>query len=859
MKLKTPISGTPILFLLATLISAQLGLVRDVHAQVNLVNNGSFTANAASFGTDPGYTGSPNPASITSWNNVFGGGVGVNGAAVSFASPNPFGPGNPGGNTYAFIQGGVGELSQNLSLAANRTYKLEFDAATRVDNTATFRVQIGDNTQVYVTSGDVSGNTAAFNHYIYTFTTPGTFNGTPSIQLYNLTAGDNTVVFANVSVSRNVINFDDVAAGTKINTYYSGVTFTNPIGGNVFAKSGLGFAPSPTNVITITNGGNVFPFFDALLGAVDASFATPMRSVSIDVRPVSQLADHLDPTTRRPFFQAFDSSGNLLATVYYAGALPQGCCNEVGALETLSFTSPSGNIARVRFSSQSPTNTIHTYGLFDNLRYDDGYYNVTVSIVGSGTVLTSPLPPYFYGSVVTLGAGPSQDWSFSGWSGDFSSPDAVVYPIMNSDKTVIATFVPAPQPGPNFVVTTTADHDDGIAGFVDCTLREAINAANANVDANTITFAPSVVGQIALQLGQLTINHNVTITGPGAKTLAITVSNISSAFHISGGAVAAVSGLSIGNVVVGFNSYTGISIDAGSSLSLTACNVSGFRSTGIFNSGTLSLNNCTVAGNSGDNGGGISNYGFLGVTNSTLSGNGASSAGGIYNHPTGTLTLISSTVHSNYIINSFLGGGGVRNNSGVATVRNCIIAGNTNVGAVTGIDCIGTFTSLGYNLIGKTNDSSGFSTASQDQLGSIASPLNPLLGLLADNGGSTFTHKPLAGSPALDKGNSFGLTTDQRGRLRPYDFPALANAAGGDGSDIGAYELNPPVLNIAKSSGNVLLSWSTNETGYTLESAAQLTPTVWTTVPGTPPIVGGQYTVTTNTVAGRQFYRLRNP
>lgn len=847
---------------LATFVAlAVLGaVVGDARAQVNLVSNGDFKANAASFGTWPGYTGGANPANIMSWNNVYGGGVGVNGAAVSFASPNPFGPANAGGNTYAFIQGGTGELSQNLSLAANRTYKLEFDAATRSGNTATFRVQIGDNTQVYVTSGDVNGNTAAFNHYIYTFTTPGTFNGTPSIQLYNLTAGDNTVDFANVSVSRNVINFDDVAAGTKINAYYSGVTFTNPIGGNVFAKSGLGFAPSPTNVVTITNGGNVFPFFDALLGAVDASFATPMRSVSIDVRPVSQLADHTDPTTRRPFFQAFDSSGNLLTTVYYAGALPQGCCNEVGALETLSFTSPSGNIARVRFSSQSPTNSIHTYGLFDNLRYDDGYYYLTVSIVGSGNVLTSPLPPYFYGSVVTLGAGPSQDWSFSGWSGDFTSPDATIYPLMFSDKTVTATFVPAPQPGPNYVVTTANDHDDGVAGAVDCTLREAINAANANADANTITFAPGVVGQITLQLGQLTIGHDVTIIGPGAKTLAITVSNISSSFHISGGAVAAISGLSIGNVVVGFNSYTGMSIDGGSSLSLTACNVSGFRSTGIFNGGTLSLNNCTVAGNSGDNGGGISNYGFLGVTNSTISGNGASSAGGIYNHPTGTLTLISSTVHSNYIINSFLGGGGVRNNSGVATVRNCIIAGNTNVGAVIGIDCIGAFASLGYNLIGKTNDSSGFSSASQDQLGSIASPLNPLLGLLADNGGSTFTHKPLTGSPAIDKGSSSGLATDQRGRLRPYDFPSLANATGGDGSDIGAYELNPPVLNIAKSSGNVLLTWSTNEAGYTLESAAQLTPPPgWTTVPGVPTIIGGQYTVTTNTAAGKQFYRLRNP
>ncbi len=49
----------------------------------------------------------------------------------------------------------------------------------------------------------------------------------------------------------------------------------------------------------------------------------------------------------------------------------------------------------------------------------------------------------------------------------------------------------------------------------------------------------------------------------------------------------------------------------------------------------------------------------------------------------------------------------------------------------------------------------------------------------------------LHGSPAIDQGNSFGLTTDQRGLARSYDDPAVLNAPGGDGSDIGAFELQP--------------------------------------------------------------------
>jgi len=66
-----------------------------------------------------------------------------------------------------------------------------------------------------------------------------------------------------------------------------------------------------------------------------------------------------------------------------------------------------------------------------------------------------------------------------------------------------------------------------------------------------------------------------------------------------------------------------------------------------------------------------------------------------------------------------------------------------------------------------------------------------LLGPLGDNGGPTPTMVPEATSPLVDQGAAFGLGTDQRGVQRPIDFPAIANAAGGDGADIGAVELQP--------------------------------------------------------------------
>jgi hypothetical protein len=63
------------------------------------------------------------------------------------------------------------------------------------------------------------------------------------------------------------------------------------------------------------------------------------------------------------------------------------------------------------------------------------------------------------------------------------------------------------------------------------------------------------------------------------------------------------------------------------------------------------------------------------------------------------------------------------------------------------------------------------------------------LGALADNGGPTKTMLPAGASPVIDQGKSAAsLKTDQRGLDRIVDS-GIANAAGGDGTDIGAVEL----------------------------------------------------------------------
>src|SRR5205814_3328748 len=117
---------------------------------------------------------------------------------------------------------------------------------------------------------------------------------------------------------------------------------------------------------------------------------------------------------------------------------------------------------------------------------------------------------------------------------------------------------------------------------------------------------------------------------------------------------------------------------------------------------------------------------------------------------------------------------------GAFSVKNTIIAGNLVDFTGTGPDVSGDFDSKGHNLIGVVDGSSGFliiGPGSTDLIGFAGSPLDPMLGPLQNNGGPTWTHALLAGSPAIDHGDNgvinliaeVPLNTDQRGRRRRTD------------------------------------------------------------------------------------------
>lgn len=246
----------------------------------------------------------------------------------------------------------------------------------------------------------------------------------------------------------------------------------------------------------------------------------------------------------------------------------------------------------------------------------------------------------------------------------------------------------------------------------------------------------------------------------------------------------------------------------------TISNNSGGNGGGIFNASgaNLTITNSTISGNTAGNGGGIADVqtgatvfsnGSFDIRNSTISGNTANSGGGIYSsRPFGSIfgpkpTLLGVTITGNSSTAPDSNGGGASFINALdgtvndVNLRNTIIAGNNNVNAP---DIYGILdANSDYNLIGNgtglTNNSVG---ATGNQIGTSANPINPQLAPLADNGGPTKTHALLTGSPAMDKGNSFGLTTDQRGLLRPLDIASISNASGGDGADIGAFEASSP-------------------------------------------------------------------
>jgi CSLREA domain-containing protein len=202
----------------------------------------------------------------------------------------------------------------------------------------------------------------------------------------------------------------------------------------------------------------------------------------------------------------------------------------------------------------------------------------------------------------------------------------------------------------------------------------------------------------------------------------------------------------------------------------------------LFVQDSLITGNTSLAGGQGGGGIFLQNSAAATLTNVTVSGNhSATDGGGIFLKNSASLTALSSTITGNAADSdgdTTGDGGGILGEApftGSVTLQNSILALNTD--PTSDPDCSGTIGSGGHNLIGVVSAGCAFTPATGDQTGTPAATLDPLVGLLALNGGPTQTHALLAGSSALDAGGLGVPATDQRG------VPRSATP------DIGAYEL----------------------------------------------------------------------
>lgn len=205
--------------------------------------------------------------------------------------------------------------------------------------------------------------------------------------------------------------------------------------------------------------------------------------------------------------------------------------------------------------------------------------------------------------------------------------------------------------------------------------------------------------------------------------------------------------------------------------------------------GSLTLTASTVASNNGYQGGGLYNGGSLKINNSTIAQNQAAIAGGgIFAAQAASASALihSSTIAFNRAYTQDPGdGGGIYILSGSSvTLRNSLLAGNYYYGQPDAFeDCY----TDGTAVLNTFSGNFLWTPASCNTNGGPAQ-LNSLqyLGQLQDNGGPTQTVALLSGSNAIDGGNicfdtnGVTLVTDQRGSARLV----------GNRCDAGAYELS---------------------------------------------------------------------
>jgi len=358
---------------------------------------------------------------------------------------------------------------------------------------------------------------------------------------------------------------------------------------------------------------------------------------------------------------------------------------------------------------------------------------------------------------------------------------------------------------------TVTTLNDTVANDNQLSLREAIMVANnagvavdgivSNDVADTIVFANNLSGTVSLQGTQLQITNALTIKG--SNSITIDAQGSSRIFDIvsTSGSVS-LEGLTLlnGSATVSGGGAVRTASAAGLTISETTISTSvasgaGIRGGAILaTAGDLTLENSTLSYNStvGANGHGgaiaFGGAGTLSLVNTTISGNFTTAVdadgGGVYLSG-GNLVSTNSTIALNDAGGT---GGGVNATAASAvTINNTIIATNTDGGIAADVAALNA--SVSNSLIGiDAGASFTLSTDINNIIGTVSTPIDPLLAPLANNGGSVQTHALLTGSAAINAGD-IGLAVDLLSLALSSDARGIGFVRASGAVDIGAFEL----------------------------------------------------------------------
>lgn len=353
-------------------------------------------------------------------------------------------------------------------------------------------------------------------------------------------------------------------------------------------------------------------------------------------------------------------------------------------------------------------------------------------------------------------------------------------------------------------VTTNEDTNDGVCD-AHCSLREAVGNAGYK---DTIIFDRSL-RETTINLTQTlqVSGSNITIDGPHERRITIRGNGTFRVLKISG--VIFMDDLVIRDGAETQGEGMGGAINSGGTLFLTNClitNSTALRGGGIFHfGGLLYLLGTTVSNNTSTadySAGGIQTYhSNAWIINSTISGNRSLSneggMGGVLagnDGGDGFMYIYGTTIAYNSSSGTGTAaiGGLATSGPGGTYLANSIVAKNSGVTP----DLYGSTSSVN-SLIGINPQTSVIENGINGNIaGSARNPIDPQLGLLADNGGSIPTHALLNTSPAIDAGNN-SRATDRRGTALTIDergYQRIANST----VDIGSFEYNSQPVEVLR-------------------------------------------------------------